>query len=154
MAQRMSRLCLSKGCKAIHRNGNGYCDQHQEQAQKAKQEFWDKRNKARKAAGVQDRMRGRALQRVRKMHLAENPLCVMCAKKGIVRLATQLDHITALVNGGQDFNADGGQNRQGLCEPCHAAKTRSDMRMGSGGWVDDDEALRRRIEADAARLRG
>ena len=47
-----------------------------------------------------DRIRGRRLQRIRAQVLRDNPLCVMCKAKGRVTLATQVDHIKALVNGG------------------------------------------------------
>ena len=73
------------------------------------------------------RLTGRALQRLRKAHFAAHPLCVMCQARGAIRLATQLDHITALVNGGKDFDEDEGENRQGLCEDCHRAKTLQDL---------------------------
>ncbi len=48
---------------------------------------------------------------------------MQCQKNGEARLATQLDHIVALTNGGEDIPS----NRQGLCEPCHAAKTALDL---------------------------
>ena len=70
-----------------------------------------------------DRIRGRRLQRIRAQVLRDNPLCVMCKANGRVTLATQVDHIKALVNGGTD-TAD---NRQGLCDECHRVKTAQDM---------------------------
>ena len=83
-----------------------------------------------------DRIRGRRLQRIRAQVLRDNPLCVMCKANGRVTLATQVDHIKALVNGGTD-TAD---NRQGLCDECHRAKTAADMgyrvrlEIGLDGW--------------------
>lgn len=83
-----------------------------------------------------DRIRGRKLQRIRAQVLRDNPLCVVCQAKGRVTLATQIDHIKALVNGGTD-TAD---NRQGLCDECHRAKTAADMgyrvrpEIGLDGW--------------------
>jgi 5-methylcytosine-specific restriction protein A len=73
------------------------------------------------------RIRGRKLQEIRKRHFEQFPLCVDCQKQGRVRLATELDHIIALHNGGKDFNEDGGTNRAGLCSECHEAKTARDM---------------------------
>jgi len=72
---------------------------------------------------VTERIRGRKLQRIRAQHFEANPLCVECLRKGIVREATQLDHIVALVNKGKDEAS----NRQGLCEPCHKEKTAHDL---------------------------
>ena len=69
------------------------------------------------------RTRGRQLQRIRAEHAKLHPLCVGCLRKGTVREWTQLDHITPLCRGGKDAPS----NRQGLCDECHDAKTRTDM---------------------------
>lgn len=70
-----------------------------------------------------ERIRGRRLQRIRDQHFRKNPLCVRCMGIGRARLATQLDHVIALVNGGADADI----NRQGLCDECHTDKTADDM---------------------------
>lgn len=83
-----------------------------------------------------DRIRGRKLQQIRATHFTLFPLCVMCEAKGKVTIATELDHIKALVNGGTDTH----DNRQGLCEEHHKAKTAEDMgfkprvTIGLDGW--------------------
>src|SRR5690349_18493319 len=64
------------------------------------------------------RLRGRALQRLRKTVLAEQPLCP-CTRPGRAVLAVEVDHITPLSLGGTYERS----NLQGLCEACHAAKT-------------------------------
>jgi len=82
------------------------------------------------------RIRGRALQAIRARHRRDNPLCVMCLAKGIVRAWTQLDHIVPIEDGG----ADSDDNRQGLCDECHDLKTAQDMGyivkpvIGADGW--------------------
>ena len=68
------------------------------------------------------RTTGRALQRKRARHFRLHPLCVRCQALGRVRVATELDHIVALINGGKD---DG--EVQGLCAECHKAKTAEDL---------------------------
>lgn len=73
------------------------------------------------------RIRGRKLQAIRKRHFEQHPLCVECLKHGRITLATELDHIIALHNGGKDFDCDNGENRQGLCDDCHAKKTAKDL---------------------------
>jgi len=86
-----------------------------------------------------DRITGRRLQAIRKAHFMRYPLCVMCQANGRVTLAQELDHIEALSNGGEDTD----DNRQGLCIPCHAAKTATDKgyqqrpRFGPDGWPID-----------------
>ena len=69
------------------------------------------------------RITGRRLQRIRKQVFAEQPICVACKAKGRVTVATQVDHIVALVNGGEDEH----ENRQALCSECHTEKTRRDL---------------------------
>jgi 5-methylcytosine-specific restriction enzyme A len=63
------------------------------------------------------------LQEIRKRWMSHSPLCVECDKAGRTRLGTQLDHILALVNGGEDTD----DNRQLLCDDCHSAKTAIDI---------------------------
>ena len=74
-----------------------------------------------------DRLRGRTLQTLRRRLLSANPLCVMCQAKTppVVSIATQLDHIKAIVNGGDARPDDDGY--QGLCDACHADKSRADL---------------------------
>lgn len=83
------------------------------------------------SSGIQ-RIRGSALQRIRREHFARNPLCVECDRQGLIRLATQVDHIVALCNGGRDIES----NRQGLCAQCHEAKTKRDIAESVGGSVN------------------
>jgi len=82
------------------------------------------------------RIRGRALQALRDRLLSANPLCAMCKSRGLVTLATDLDHIVALTNGGGNDD----ENLQGLCAECHELKTLADlgrrprMEIGEDGW--------------------
>lgn len=70
-----------------------------------------------------ERIRGRKLQHIRREHFRLHPLCVRCEELDIVRLATELDHLVALTNGGEDVPS----NRQGLCDEHHAIKTAADL---------------------------
>lgn len=54
--------------------------------------------------------------------IAEEPLCRACLKRGIESPADEVDHIVPLSRGGSDTRA----NKQSLCVPCHAAKTRAE----------------------------
>ena len=62
-----------------------------------------------------NRLRGRALQRRNAIELAQEKVCRVCWK----RPASQMDHILNLAAGGADTR----DNRQGICIPCHNAKT-------------------------------
>lgn len=79
-----------------------------------------------------ERIRGGNLQRIREDYFRLKPLCVACEEAGRTSLATELDHIVPLWKGG----ADAPHNRQGLCSPCHAAKTAEEARerQGSSPW--------------------
>lgn len=82
------------------------------------------------------RIRGRALQTLRAKHFKANPLCVHCHAKGIIKLATELDHIKPLQDGGTYDSL----NLQGLCSECHKVKTAIDLgykkqiTFGIDGW--------------------
>ncbi|MBB4126231.1 5-methylcytosine-specific restriction protein A [Xanthomonas translucens] len=56
-------------------------------------------------------------RRIRAAHLAVEPLCRLCAARGLVVAATDVDHVD-----GDDSNNDPG-NLQSLCHPCHSRKT-------------------------------
>jgi len=60
-------------------------------------------------------------QKVRKIYLRKNPLCVECLKEGRVESATVVDHIEPHRGDNEKFwNED---NFQSLCESCHNRKT-------------------------------
>jgi 5-methylcytosine-specific restriction protein A len=56
-------------------------------------------------------------------------LCQACKRAGQIGLATQVDHIKALADGGTDDD----ENLQGICEPCHQMKTSAEAKARAGG---------------------
>lgn len=58
---------------------------------------------------------GHTWQKLRKLILHRDPVCVMCAREA----ATEVDHIVALAKGGDNAL----ENLQGLCKSCHSRKT-------------------------------
>jgi len=58
---------------------------------------------------------------------------VLCAQAGCVKLAVEVDHKLAIVNGGSNDLA----NMQGLCPQCHADKTRTDLGQTPRAQFDD-----------------
>lgn len=64
------------------------------------------------------RLRGRRGVEERARYLRLHPLCVACQRKGITRLADQVDHVIPLSEGGPDTD----ENKQGLCYFHHRAK--------------------------------
>jgi 5-methylcytosine-specific restriction protein A len=72
-----------------------------------------------KRASRQERGYGRAHDLMRKRVLVEEPLCCTCLKAGRYTPTKIADHRTPKSEGGSDERS----NYQGLCEPCHTAKT-------------------------------
>ncbi len=64
-----------------------------------------------------------AWSKMSKQYKINNPLCVMCEKRGIVRAVKYVDHIIPiLIN--FDLRLDV-ENLQSLCSRCHAKKTQA-----------------------------
>lgn len=71
----------------------------------------------------QHRITGRRLQSRRLRVWAKDPHCAECRQLVAYPDGFHLDHVVALVNGGQDTD----ENTQVLCLACHDAKTRRDL---------------------------
>lgn len=70
-------------------------------------------------------------QRLRRLKLAEHPLCQACLQVGRIEPATVVDHRTPIKRGGDPFpHLD---RLASLCEGCHNAKTRAEQ-MGED-WL-------------------
>lgn len=64
-------------------------------------------------------------KRLRAQVLAEEPLCRMCAARGLVAPATDVDHIE---DSREDYTDDNSrENLQALCHECHSLKTAASM---------------------------
>lgn len=121
MPRAAPRPCTHPGCGALVHDGSGRCARHPRPA-------WTKR------ADMPRRITGRRLQRERKRLFDEQPLCVICQARGIIRMATQRDHIVPVAEGGPDAR----ENTQALCAECNAVKgqaeaARGRARAGGGG---------------------
>ena len=64
-------------------------------------------------------------KRVRKLKLAEQPLCEHCEAVGVVRPATDVDHVVSIEDGGAAFDMN---NLASLCHSCHSRKTARENR--------------------------
>ena len=53
--------------------------------------------------------------------LSDKPLCTSCEVRGLTEIATQVDHIIPISEGG---NPTAMSNLQPLCASCHSRKTR------------------------------
>jgi hypothetical protein len=122
MPQRPQRPCRHQGCKALHRNANGFCDAHAEDAK-----AW-----ARTPKSAERRITGRALQARRLRMWSHCPLCAACGRlTDIDPRATwrfELDHIVRLADDGEDTDANCqllcvSRDEAGVKVGCHAEKT-------------------------------
>ena len=81
-----------------------------------------------------ERLRGRAGQAQRLRRLRQEPLCRSCHDKGVIRIASEVDHIVPFAQGGQDIDV----NCQSLCVDCHAYKTAFENASSAGAaWHPD-----------------
>lgn len=72
-------------------------------------------------------------RRVREVHLHAEPLCRMCKADGLVTMATMVDHIVPIADGGEKLDED---NLQSLCRDCHARKTADDLvKRAANEWI-------------------
>lgn len=113
MPMRSQRPCRASGCRALHRNANGYCDAHTDQVKSFVRE------RPRESSTV--RGYGYKWQQARAGFLVKHPLCVKCQLNGLVVVATDVDHIEPH-KGDMTVFWDR-SNWQSLCAPCHSAKT-------------------------------
>lgn len=72
-----------------------------------------------------------AWQRLRKVKLADRPLCQACERRGLVVDACHVDHMLAIAAGGDAFPAIDGL--MSLCHRCHSEKTSAMDRAGGNG---------------------
>lgn len=66
-------------------------------------------------------------RRLRIEVLRDNPLCVHCKEKGIIRAAIVCDHIDNKLRRSDFWNKN---NLQGLCHKCHNKKSQLEKSMG------------------------
>lgn len=123
MPQRPRRPCRHKGCRNLHRNANGYCDQHQDDAK-----AWARKQPAPKT--TTERGYGWQWQKLRQHILRRDKyLCQPCLEAGRITEAKDVDHIINKAQGGTDEP----ENLQAICGACHKAKTqRESMERGGG----------------------
>lgn len=75
-------------------------------------------------------------QRLRRLKLNASPVCEPCHKRGVLRVATVVDHITAVAAGGDPFPPLDGL--MAMCPSCHSLKTNAKDNphaFGGGGGI-------------------
>ena len=56
----------------------------------------------------------------------KHPLCVHCKEEGNITIATMVDHIKPILQGGSKWDRS---NLQPLCAKCHAKKSATDKKL-------------------------
>jgi 5-methylcytosine-specific restriction endonuclease McrA len=121
MSDRIKGNCLTPLCKNLT-EGN-YCDNCRALKQ-AYQSIKRLDYKQRYAVKLEDKglktnfYSSRQWRTLRRWFLNGNPLCNICGA-----IATQVDHITPIMNGGEALDQE---NLQALCARCHSLKTRAE----------------------------
>lgn len=106
--------CKYPGCRRYAVKGTCYCAEHKS---KVVSEYSSNFNRA----SQRERGYTRAWERLRRAFLALNPLCVECQKLGVIKPATDVDHIVPHRGDMNLFWKQG--NLQALCHECHSRKT-------------------------------
>lgn len=107
MPQRVKQYCSIPGCSNLVDRGR--CAEHRTKAERVR-------------GSAAARGYGERWRRYRRSFLAGHPLCVRCEEGGIVRPATDVDHIIP-VHGPSDPLFWEPSNHQALCHSHHSAKT-------------------------------
>lgn len=117
MPRRPLRVCGFAGCgKAVD---GSYCEPHAELVATLSKTAARQHDRHRGSSA--DRGYGADWRRLRAIVMREEPLCRECTKNGRVEPTTEVDHIVPH-RGDEQLRLDR-KNCQGLCTPCHSAKT-------------------------------
>ena len=107
MPRKPKRPCRMTGCPNLTDKKSGYCEKHEKPMQRHYERF---------TRGYRQHERyGNAWRRIRDRHLAREPLCEMCWKRGRFVAATLVHHIKPLGDGGTHDES----NLMSLCVSCH-----------------------------------
>ena len=114
MPNKAMKLCLWPGCGRL--TSGAYCEEHRQY--RKQQEY---RQRSHEYAYLYNDQRWRGPDGIRQRRLSNEPLCRECKRHGIIRAASECDHII-MHKGNPDifFNYE---QTQSLCESCHSAKT-------------------------------
>lgn len=138
-----NKSCEYPGCTAV--SGARFCSAHRSERTYNRESYDKSRGTAAK------RGYGARWQRLRKVILKRDPICVICRKEKRTTPSQDVDHIVPIkvydaglvprdYNGGKNSRG----NLQGLCRSCHTKKTLDDQRKW-GGKIREKERKSRRL---------
>jgi 5-methylcytosine-specific restriction protein A len=107
----LKKFCRKQGCKE-YGDDDGYCSKHKREAHS-----YDQYRGTAAERGYDSKWR-----KARLGYLKKHPLCVECERNGVVRAATEIDHIRAH-RGDKELFWDSKNNWMALCKGHHSQKT-------------------------------
>lgn len=116
---RVFRPCKERYCNVLTNDKTGYCPEHIHLAEELKKQSWKRHDALRKSA--RERGYDSRWEKIRKIFLMNNPLCVDCLKDGRLTPAKVVDHIKPH-RGNKELFWDE-SNWQSLCVMHHNKKT-------------------------------
>ncbi|MGB9780631.1 HNH endonuclease signature motif containing protein [Caldanaerobacter sp.] len=114
MPYKPKKPCVYPGCSELVDVGKTYCDRHE--AERRKQYYINDNRPSARRRGYDE-----TWEKLRKMYLAEHPLCEDCLENGIYTPATEVHHIKKVKDNPElrlDIN-----NLRALCKACHNRRT-------------------------------
>ena len=139
-AMPLMTICKYPGCFNRVPYGTRFCAAHSEVGEKREIEAKAKRDAARlnRLGSASERGYSYRWRCVAKHFLQKHPICAECERRGVIRMATCVDHITPH-RGDRALFWDS-SNWQSLCQECHSRKTAAEdggfgnrIRKGEGG---------------------
>lgn len=119
----LKKLCAYPGCFRPTDIGEKYCLLHRAKGKAHDEQVRQKRlNAFRKPSRSSTQLGyGYRWQKLRNRFIAQHPYCEECMKRGVLTMATDVDHIKPH-HGDQRLLYDE-ENLQSLCKSCHSRKT-------------------------------
>ena len=106
--KKQKRYCQQSFCSNMTEDGSNFCQEHRPKSTRVR------KNYERWYSSAQ-------WQRIRTNQLITEPLCRECKNNGILRTATEVDHIKPHQGNWTLFTDK--NNLQSLCKQCHSQKT-------------------------------
>ncbi len=111
MPTKPKRPCSMSGCGRLCENGEQYCREHKQVANKHYNQF--------QRDPTSNKRYGRTWKRIRDRFIKAHPLCEECQKNGRFVAAEEVHHILPLSRGG----GNDASNLMSLCKSCHSRIT-------------------------------
>lgn len=112
------KVCRKSGCGRL--TEHTFCEKHEHEKRVVQKQTFkelDKQRGSRHERGYTSKW-----SRYSVLYRQSNPICVMCEKRGIIKVANCVDHIVP-VTGSDDPLFWEPTNHQSLCTACHSRKT-------------------------------